>query len=103
MLVAVLLLYKKFCRDLENIVFEFNPYYPCVDIRIKVGKQHTVKLHVDDFMSSNVNPKVNDKFKEWMDRNYVNHGEVKFNGRKVHEYTGMKFYFTEKTKVTNKN
>ena len=26
------------------------------------GKQHTIRYHVDDLMSSHVNPSVNDKF-----------------------------------------
>ena len=64
MLVAELLFYKKFCGDLENIGFEFNTYNPCVANRIKVGKQHTVRFYVDNVMPSNVNPKVNDNFKE---------------------------------------
>ena len=38
MLLAALLLYKKFCGDLENIGFEINPYNPCVANRISVGK-----------------------------------------------------------------
>ena len=42
MLVASLLFYEKFCGDLENIGFDFNPYDPCVSNRIKVFKQHTV-------------------------------------------------------------
>ena len=62
MLAAALLLYKKFCGDLKNIGFEFNPYNPCVANRIKVGKQHTVKLHVDDVISTNVKSKVDYKF-----------------------------------------
>ena len=31
MLIASLLWYKKFCDDLEEYGFEFNPYDPCVD------------------------------------------------------------------------
>ena len=50
-------------------------------------------------MSSHMSPKVNDKFKEWMNRNYVKHGEVKSSIGKVHEYLGMTFDFTEKAKV----
>ena len=63
MLVTVLLLYKKLCGYLEKIGFEFNTYTPCVTNRIKVGKQLTVIFHVENVMSINVNPKVNDKFK----------------------------------------
>ena len=50
-------------------------------------------------MSSHVNTKVDDKFKEWMKYNYVNHGEMKANRGKVHEYLGITFDFTEKVKV----
>ena len=93
-IVAALLLYKGFCGDLENIGFEFNPYDPYVTDRIKVCKQHTVRFHVDDFMYSNMNPKVNDMFNKGMNRNYGNHGEVKYNRGNVHEYLGMTFNFT---------
>ena len=34
-LVAAQLFYKKFCGDLEDTVFEFNPYDPFVANRIK--------------------------------------------------------------------
>ena len=63
MLVAPLLLYKKCRGDLEIIGFEFNPYDQCVANRIKVGKQRTVIIHVDDVIYSHVNNKVNDNLK----------------------------------------
>ena len=50
-------------------------------------------------MCSYVNPKVNDNIKEWMNHNYGNHGKVKSNIGKVHEYLGMTFDFTKKWKV----
>ena len=81
---------------MENIVFEFNPYNPCADNKIKVGKEHTVILHVDYFMSSHVNPKVNNSFKEYINCNYGKHGEVNSNRGKLHYYLGMTFDFTEK-------
>ena len=62
-LVAALLFYNKFHGDLQNIGFELNTYDPCVDSRIKVGKKHTVRFHVDGVMHSHLNTKVNDKFK----------------------------------------
>ena len=99
MFVAEILLYRKFCGDLENIGFDFNPYDPCVASRIKFGKQHALRFHAEDFMSSHVNPKVNYKFKEWMNRNDGNHGEVKSNRGKLHKYPGMTFDFTGKSKV----
>ena len=50
-------------------------------------------------MCSHMKPKVNDKFKEWMKRNYDKHGEVNSNRGKLHEYLGMTFDFTEKWNV----
>ena len=38
-----------------------------------------------------VNPKVNDKFKLWMNQNYDNHGEVKSNREKLYDYLGITF------------
>ena len=38
MLVEALLFYKRFRGDLENIIFEFNPYNPCAANSIKVSK-----------------------------------------------------------------
>ena len=99
MIVAFLLFYKKFCGDLENIGFEFNPYYPCVSNRIKVGKQHTVRFHVDEVISSHIKPKVNGNLKEWVNLNYVKHDKVNTNRGKVHEYLGITFDFTEELKV----
>ena len=50
-------------------------------------------LYLDDFMFSHVNPKVKDKFKEWMNPNYGKHGVVKSNRVKMHEYLVMTFNF----------
>ena len=66
MLVAALLWYLKFKKDLEGIGFKFNPYDPCVGNRMVDDKQHTIRFHVDDLMSSHVNPDVNTKFEVWL-------------------------------------
>ena len=76
MLVLAILFYKKFCKDSDNIAFAFSPYNPCFANRIKFVKKHTVGFHVDGVMYSNVNPKVNDNFKECMNCNDGKHGEV---------------------------
>ena len=99
MLQAALLWYKKFRKDLETIGFKFNNYDPCVCNRDMNGKQHTVRFHVDDLMSSHVNPKVNDKFGEWLNRNYGSYGELKANQGKVHDFLGMTFDFSIKGEV----
>ena len=58
-----------------------------------------MRLHVDDFIYSHVNPKVTNKIKEWMNCNYARYGEVKSNIGKVHEYLGMNLYFIGKEKA----
>ena len=94
-ILADILFYKKFCGDLENIVFEFNHCNPYVANRISVFNQHTSIFHMDDVISSHVIPKVNDKLKEWMNLYYCKHVEVNSNRGKLHYCLEMSFYFTE--------
>ena len=42
MLVALLLWYQKFKKDMNSIVFVFDNYDPCVENMIYNLKQHTV-------------------------------------------------------------
>ena len=49
---------------------------------MKAGGQHTVRFHVDDLLSSHVNPKVNDKFASWLETLYGKHMAVKIRKRK---------------------
>ncbi len=95
MLIAALRWYQTFKADLESIGFEFNPYDPCVANRTVRGKQHTVRFHVDDLMSSHADPKVNDRFLDWLNKKYGNYGEVTATRRKIHDYLGMIFDFSE--------
>ena len=60
---------------------------------------NTTRFHVDDATSSHILPKVNDKFHQWMNRNYGKHGEVKAFRGKVHVYLGMAFDFRTKKKL----
>jgi hypothetical protein len=99
MLVASLLWYKKFRKDLESIGFEFNPYDPCVANRIKNDKQHTIRFHVDDLLASHVDKRVNDKFLAWLNRNYGKLKEVTATRGKIHEYLGMTIDFSTTGKV----
>ena len=48
-----------------------------------------IRFHVDDMMSSHINPKVNDDFDEWLQAKYGEHGRVKSHRGKVHNYLGM--------------
>ena len=99
MLVASLLWYEKFRKDLESIDFVFNLYDPCVANLMVKGKQHTVRFHVDDIMSSHVDSRVNDKFLEWLNRNYGNLKRVSGTRGRIHEYLGMTIDFLTKGKV----
>jgi len=99
MLIAALLWYKQFKGDLETIGFEFNPYDPCVCNRNVNGLQQTVRFHVDDLMSSHMDPKVNDQFLEWLNRKYGGYGAVKATRGHKHDYLGMTFDFSQAGKV----
>ena len=96
MLVSALLWYKKFKKDLESIGFIFNPYDACVANREVNNKQHTVRFHVDDLMSSHEDAKVNDEFLEWLNKMYGEHGEVKAVRGNKHDYLGMTLEFKNK-------
>jgi hypothetical protein len=99
MLQAALLWYKKFQKELEENGFIFNPYDPCVANRMVNGKQQCIRFHVDDLMSSHVDPKVNDDFLKWLNEMYGNYGEVKATRGNTHDYLGMTLIFKDK-KVT---
>ena len=60
MLTASLLWYMKLKEDLEGIGIKFHDYDPCIANHMVNGKQHTVRFHVDNLLSSHVDPKVND-------------------------------------------
>jgi hypothetical protein len=65
-----LLFYRKLRRDLESIDFKTNPYDICVANKQVNGNQLTVAFHVDDLKVSHVDPKVVDKFLEWIKKLY---------------------------------
>jgi hypothetical protein len=90
---AAMLWYKKFKEDLEQEGFEFNPYDPCMANKTVNGKQHTIRFHVDNLMSSHEDKEVNDKFYAWLNDKYGRHGEVTCTRGREHEYLGMKFLF----------
>ena len=95
MLISSVLWYNKFRKDLEKVGFEFNPYDPCIANRIVNGKQQTIKFHVDDLMSSHINPKVNNKFLIWLNMMYGDLGKVTATRGKVHDYLGMTLIFND--------
>ena len=93
MLEALLLWYRKFRSDLETIGFEFNVYDPCVAQRSKGKHQHTIRFHVDDVLSSHVDPKVNDGFAEWCQEKYGEMKSVEIKRGKLHTFLGMDLDF----------
>ena len=99
MLEASMLWYKKLRGDLEAEGFEFNPYDGCVANKIVNGNQQTIRFHVDDLLSSHIDPKVNDEFFDWMSRTYGSIKPVKSTRGKVHKYLGMTLDFRKKGKV----
>ena len=96
MLVAALLWYRKFRKDLESIGFRFSEYDPCVGFRKRVGSQHTIRFHVDDVASSHKNRKVNDKFFEWLNKKYGSIKAVKATRGDKHKYLGMTVNFEKR-------
>src|SRR5210317_1130090 len=96
MLDAALFWYKRFRKDLEEIRFIFNNYDPCVANKIIDGKQLTIRFHVDDIMSSHVDPTVNDDFLVWLNWKYGEHGEMKATRGKEHDYLGMTLRFKDR-------
>ena len=99
MLESSLLWYMRFRDDLEKQGFKFNPYDPCVANRMVNGLQHTIRFHVDDLLSSHMDPKVNDEFLEWLNHEYGTYGEVKAVRGPIHDYLGMKLDFSKTPKV----
>ena len=99
MLEASLFWYRKFKKELEEIGFEFNNYDPCVANRVKYNNQHTIRFHLDDVMSSHVNPKVNDEFGEWAQRKYGELKPVTIVRGKIHKFLGMTFDFSKPGEV----
>ena len=99
MLIAALLFYRQFRKDLKKFGFKFNNYDPCVANKIVEGLQQTIKFHVDDVNSSHMLAKVNDEFLVWLNKMYGKHGEVKATRGKVHDYLGMTFDYSVPGKV----
>ena len=99
MLEAGMLWYKKLRADLEADGFVFNPYDPCVANKIVNGKQQTIRFHVDDLLSSHVDPKVNDEFLIRMNQLYGSIKPVKATRGKIHKYLGMTLDFSKEGKV----
>ncbi|CAJ1935845.1 unnamed protein product [Cylindrotheca closterium] len=99
MLQLSLLFYNQFQSDLEAKGFVFNPYDLCVANKVVDEKQQTIRFHVDDFMSSHMDPKVNDKFAEWLNMRYGSIKACTIVRGKIHRYLGMTLDFSVKGKL----
>ncbi len=83
--------YNQFCKDNESIGFEVNPYNPCVANHVAIGKQHTVSWHINDLKSIHIDSKVNDQFLQWLKKTYASGdiGHVKAIRGNCHNYLAM--------------
>ncbi|CAJ1947514.1 unnamed protein product [Cylindrotheca closterium] len=99
MLQSSLLFYNQFQSDLEAKGFVFNPYDPCVANKVVDGKQQTVRFHVDNLMSSHMDPKVNDEFAKWLNMKYGSIKACTIVRGKIHRYLGMTLAFLVKGKL----
>jgi len=96
MLISAILWYEKFRGELESeLGFKFNPYDGCVANRMVNGKQHTIRFHVDDLLSSHMDPAVNDRFLAWLNKLYGAIKETNGVRGKVHDYLGMTLDFRQ--------
>jgi len=86
LLVASLLWYEKFRKDLESIGFNFHHSYlnqhglivyhrhkilSCAVSHLLFDLQHTIRFHVHDILSSHVDSSVNAEFLKWLNNKYV--------------------------------
>ena len=99
MLEASLLWYRKFRKELEEFGFKFNDYDPCMANRVKRKNQHTICFHVNDVMSSHVNPKVNNELGEWAQQKYGDIKPITIVRGKIHKFLGMMFDFSKTREV----
>ena len=59
-------------------------------------KASPVRFHVDDLLSSHVDPKVNDRFAQWLEKMCGKYKAVEPARGKIHDYLGMVVDFMEK-------
>ena len=77
MLVSAMLFYCKLSKALLSYSFDLYSYDLCVANKIIDSEQITICWHVDDLKSSYIDPKVNDKFLQWIKDMFGDLGEFK--------------------------
>jgi hypothetical protein len=103
-MVASLLYYRKFCKSLTEIGFEFNPYDPCVANKMIDGYQMTITFYVDDCKLSHKKLKTMDTMIEWLSQEYESifedgSGKMAVSQGKLHTYLGMTLDYTTRGQV----
>lgn len=73
----------------------FDNCDPCVANKVVEGKQQTVQFHVNDFILSHADKKINNKFLKWLNCKYRVHSQVTSTRGEEHEHSGMKFAFRD--------
>lgn len=89
MLEAALMWYRRLRTDLEKEEYIFHEYDPCIVTKVINGRQHLVRFHVDDILSSLVDPKVNDHFARWAQKMYGKIKPVEVKRGKIFRFLGM--------------
>jgi hypothetical protein len=104
---ALLLWYKTFRKDLEDIGFIFNPYDPCVANKKVQGSQHSqtiMFLHVDNLKLTHKTKSENNKFEKWLSSKYSNHGKVTATRSRVYDYLlGMELDYRKQEEFENQH
>ena len=89
-----MLFYHKLTKALLSYGFELNPYDPCVANKKVNSEQLTICWHVGDLKSSHIDPKVNNKFLQWITDTFRQLREVKTTQGPLHEFLGLTLDYT---------
>ncbi len=100
-MVAALLYYKKFVKNLTKQGYKINLYYGCVANKVVKGKQVKICFHIDDCKISHKSSAVIDHTVAWLRVKYKSIfkdglGQTKVHKGKTHNYLGMSFDFSHK-------
>eukprot|EP00178_Gracilaria_changii_P013526 TRINITY_DN381_c1_g1_i1.p1 TRINITY_DN381_c1_g1~~TRINITY_DN381_c1_g1_i1.p1 ORF type:complete len:1004 (-),score=118.29 TRINITY_DN381_c1_g1_i1:1292-3985(-) len=99
MLESTLRFWEQALSDLSELGFSVNPYDWCVANRTINGSQQTVGWHVDGFLVTHVDAKVNDELYEWFNAKCGKRTPVAVHRGTTHNYLGMRVHFTADRKV----
>jgi hypothetical protein len=92
MMKSALLFYRELVAELHNMVFEINPYNPCIANKMVNGTQMTVRWHVDDLVISHTSQEDIIAFMKKIKDMYGENLAEKVGT--VHDYLGMTFDYS---------